>query len=209
MTTSTGEKGAHLSKLFLFAIITLVLLLLPGCSGRKNADEETQVESPSSGPYIPKGVNRRGIHNQDVLAAISRVPRHKFVPETETDDAYEDTALPIGMGQTISQPFIVALMTQEAKVGKGSKVLEIGTGSGYQAAVLSELGAEVFSIEIVETLASEARERLSSLGYKNIHVKMSGDSERLLVVEKQGETFLTEDKGAVRFVPLTGEARSR
>jgi protein-L-isoaspartate(D-aspartate) O-methyltransferase len=117
------------------------------------------------GPYKSKGLNRPEITNTSVLVAMSRVPRHMFVPEDLIDRAYEDRALPIGSGQTISQPFIVALMTQAANIKSGDKVLEIGTGSGYQAAVLAELGVTVFSIEIVPALSARARELLHNLNY--------------------------------------------
>jgi protein-L-isoaspartate(D-aspartate) O-methyltransferase len=93
------------------------------------------------------------------------VPRHRFVPESERAHAYEDRPLPIGDAQTISQPYIVALMSELANVGPGDRVLEVGTGCGYQAAVLAEMGVEVFSIEIIESLAKRARATLSELGY--------------------------------------------
>lgn len=107
----------------------------------------------------------RGIRDSGVLAAMRAVPRHAFVPAAHVDDAYADRPLEIGHEQTISQPYIVALMTELAGVKPGDRVLEVGTGSGYQAAVLAELGARVYSIEIVEALARSADERLSGLGY--------------------------------------------
>ena len=106
-----------------------------------------------------------GIDDPAVLRALAAVPRHEFVPEPWRACAHEDRALPIGEGQTISQPYIVALMTRLAEVGDGDRVLEVGTGSGYQAAVLAELGAEVYTIEIVEPLARRARRDLERLGY--------------------------------------------
>jgi protein-L-isoaspartate(D-aspartate) O-methyltransferase len=106
-----------------------------------------------------------------VLDAMRRVPRHRFVPEHEQGLAYADMPLPIGLGQTISQPFIVALMTELLNVGAGHRVLEIGTGCGYQTAVLAELVAEVFSVEVVQPLAAAASERLAGLGYRNIDVR--------------------------------------
>ena len=96
---------------------------------------------------------------------MNTVPRHLFVPQDYLDQAYEDHPLPIGYGQTISQPYIVALMTEKLKVKRGDKVLEIGTGSGYQAAVLAHLGVEMYSVEIIPELASAADERLKKLGY--------------------------------------------
>jgi protein-L-isoaspartate(D-aspartate) O-methyltransferase len=118
-----------------------------------------------------EGLDRR------VLAAIGRVPRHELVPEEERAHAYEDRALSIGFDQTISQPFVVAMMTEAAQVGPGSRVLEVGTGSGYQAAVLAELGAEVYSIEIVEPLAERTAELLARLGYEEINLQV-GDGYR-------------------------------
>jgi protein-L-isoaspartate(D-aspartate) O-methyltransferase len=113
----------------------------------------------------------RDIRDPRVLDVMSRVPRHLFVPESERGEAYGDHPLPIGHGQTISQPYIVAFMTQALDVRSEHRVLEIGTGSGYQAAVLGELAGEVYTIEIVEPLADSARETLSTLGYKNVHVR--------------------------------------
>jgi len=114
----------------------------------------------------------RGITNESVLEAMLKVPRHKFVPEGLIHKAYEDCPLPIGMSQTISQPYIVAFMTELLNIKKGDKVLEVGTGSGYQAAVLAEIGCEVYTIEIVESLALKAKEILLDLGYKNIYFKI-------------------------------------
>ena len=109
-----------------------------------------------------------------VLAAMEKVPRHLFVPESLQRRAYENRPLPIGHGQTISQPYIVALMTDLLKLRPGDKVLEVGTGSGYQAAVLSVMVKSVYTIEIVEPLATQARERLARLGYANVEVR-AGD----------------------------------
>ena len=108
----------------------------------------------------------RGIHDPRVLAAMRAVPRHLFVPRVDPERAYEDHPLPIGHGQTISQPFIVAFMTDALGVEPGMRVLEIGTGSGYQAAVLAAMGAEVFSIEIVPALALSARKALDAAGIR-------------------------------------------
>jgi protein-L-isoaspartate(D-aspartate) O-methyltransferase len=108
---------------------------------------------------------------------MRRVERHRFVPAAARDAAYGDQPLPIGHGQTISQPYIVALMTELARVGPGARVLEVGTGSGYQAAVLSLLAKEVYSIEIVAPLAAEAGLRLAALGYANVEVR-AGDGYR-------------------------------
>ncbi len=121
--------------------------------------------------YQCRGLDRPEICSAEVLSAMAGIPRHEFVPEHLLQSAYDDNALPIGFGQTISQPFIVALMTQAARIRPGAKVLEIGTGSGYQAAVLSKLGAKVFSIEICKELAEQARERLSRLGFAEIEIR--------------------------------------
>lgn len=112
-----------------------------------------------------------GIHSPEVIRAMGEVPRHLFVPAEFLDQAYENHPLPIGYGQTISQPYIVALMTQELGVHPGDRVLEIGTGSGYQAAVLAECGAEVYSIEIIGDLTEEARARLKQAGYDRIQLR--------------------------------------
>ena len=114
-------------------------------------------------------IRRRGVTDQDVLDAMETVPRHEFVPDRYVDQAYADHPLPIGHGQTISQPYIVALMTELLKLKDTDRVLEIGTGSGYQAAILAQVVAEVYTVEIVEPLALEATERLKRLGYTNIH----------------------------------------
>jgi len=119
----------------------------------------------------------RDIDDQRVLDAMLRIPRHAFVPESLRKSAYADRPLPIGEGQTISQPYIVALMTQLARPKPDSRALDIGTGSGYQAAVLAELCKEVYSIEIVPSLAEEAKRRLADLGYGNITVRC-GDGYR-------------------------------
>ena len=116
-------------------------------------------------------IRARGIRDPRVLAAMAKVPRHRFVPESQVESAYEDTPLPIGEGQTISQPYIVAYMTEALALAPGARVLEIGTGSGYQAAVLAELVAEVYTIEIVPVLAARAARTLRELGYKNVHVR--------------------------------------
>lgn len=117
-------------------------------------------------------IRRRGISDTRVLTAMEKVPRHRFVPRDQVSGAYEDHPLPIGYGQTISQPYIVALMTECLKLEAGDRVLEVGTGSGYQAAILSQLVEKVFSIEIVEPLGLSARKRLAELGYSNVEVRI-------------------------------------
>lgn len=119
----------------------------------------------------------RGIKDRRVLDAMRKVPRHLFMPESLRASAYEDIALPIGEGQTISQPYMVAAMTELLELSGAEKVLEIGTGSGYQAAVLAELAAEVYTIERIPLLADEASERLAGLGYNNVTV-LTGDGSK-------------------------------
>jgi protein-L-isoaspartate(D-aspartate) O-methyltransferase len=123
---------------------------------------------------ISQQIERRGLHNPPLLQALRRVPRHHFVPPAEQRFAYEDRPLPIGNGQTISQPYIVALMTSLLTLDGDETVLEIGTGSGYQAAVLSHLARQVFTIERFEPLAEAARQALDGLGITNVIVS-SGD----------------------------------
>ncbi len=116
-------------------------------------------------------IENRGIHDKSTLDAMIKVPRHKFVPSNLKSRAYEDGPLPIGYGQTISQPYIVAYMTEAIDPKPDYKVLEIGTGSGYQAAVLAEIVKEVYTIEIIPELYKQAKERLKKLGYKNVFCK--------------------------------------
>jgi len=114
----------------------------------------------------------RPVFSARVLAAMGRVARHAFVPASERGRAYADGALPIGDGQTISQPYIVALMTELAEIGEAARVLEVGTGSGYQSAVLAELAAEVYTIERIGSLADRARQTLAGLGYTNVSYRV-------------------------------------
>lgn len=123
---------------------------------------------------VESQLRARGISDPRVLEAMLKVPRHEFVPETLHDEAYEDHPLPIGDGQTISQPYVVALMLESLQVSPNDKVLEVGTGSGYATALLAELAAQVFSIERHPALADEARGVLKALGYSNVQV-VTGD----------------------------------
>ncbi len=213
---------------------------------------------PTADPYaearerlIQNGIIGLGITDETIIQALRDVPRHEFVLPEYLDEAYGNYPLPIGYGQTISQPYIVALMTQALDVEPGDRVLEIGTGSGYQAAVLAELGMEVYTIEIIGELAEAARARLARLGYEEIQVQHAdgyfgweetapfdgiivtaapdhvpqpllgqlkvggrmvvpvgpvGGVQTLWQITRAGEDeFISENLGAVRFVPLTRE----
>jgi protein-L-isoaspartate(D-aspartate) O-methyltransferase len=149
----------------------LMFLGTTAAAARAQAAEDYRADREA---MVVLQLKQRGIADPRVLAAMGRVPRHRFVPAGMASMAYGDYPLPIGEGQTISQPYIVALMTEWAQLQAGDKVLEVGTGSGYQAAVLSEITPEVFSIEIRPDLAQKAAARLQSLGYGKVRVK-SGD----------------------------------
>lgn len=131
------------------------------------ADKHTIVRQE----MVKKQIKNRSIRNSDVLTAMGKIPRHLFVDRDLWKSAYKDQPLPIEEGQTISQPYIVALMTELLELDNEAKVLEIGTGCGYQTAVLAEIAKEVYSIEILERLADRAKTLLQSLNYKNIHLK--------------------------------------
>lgn len=139
---------------------------------RRRGDARDAVEARAA--MVEEQIARRGITNARVLDAMRQVPRHRFVPAPQASSAYEDTPLPIGFGQTISQPFIVAYMTDALRLAPTHRVLEIGTGSGYQAAVLAQLVRKVYTIEIVPELADRARQTLHALGYTNVEV-LTGD----------------------------------
>ncbi len=151
----------------------LLLTLLPHCTDAKRVSES----SPQGNvkimreKMIENQIKTRGVKDPRVLSALLKVERHRFVPEQYANSAYSDQPLPIGEGQTISQPYIVALMTELLELKGDEKVLEIGTGSGYQAAVLAELAKTVYTIEIIEPLANKAKMKLLELGYQNIKVK--------------------------------------
>ncbi len=164
--------------------ILVCLFLLAACSRASTRTAFPTVTLSTATPEVDNELYRQarqrlvetikieGVQDPDVLRAMDSVPRHQFVPPDFLDQAYDDHALPIGYGQTISQPYIVAWMTELLELQPGEKVLEIGTGSGYQAAVLAELGfVDVYTIEIVPELAESAANRLQELGYTNVHVK--------------------------------------
>jgi protein-L-isoaspartate(D-aspartate) O-methyltransferase len=122
---------------------------------------------------VDSQIRIRGIHDQRVLTAMENIPRHIFVDDGLQEQSYQDNPLPIGEGQTISQPYIVALMTQAMEITKKDKILEIGTGSGYQTAILAELADQVFSIERIAKLAAKARKCLDALGYFNVAIRVT------------------------------------
>ena len=175
----------------LVLILAFVPALYVACSGDGG---EKAIPAMTSAPTSPEGLGtlpeeddrfrvrrlsmvaetlmRLGIEDSRVLAALQTVPRHLFVPDAYIQRAYNNLALPIGEGQTISQPYVVALMSELLDVKPGEKVLEVGTGSGYQAAVLAEMGAEVYSVEIIPVLAQRARELLDSLGYGDVRTRL-------------------------------------
>jgi protein-L-isoaspartate(D-aspartate) O-methyltransferase len=141
----------------------------PAAPGARDADPGRAREE-----MVAAQIEARGVRDPRTLAAMRKIPRHLFVPPDLAGEAYADRPLPIGQGQTISQPYIVAFMTEALGLRGGETVLEVGTGSGYQAAVLAEIAARVYTIEIVAPLAEEARERLARLGYRNVEVR-AGD----------------------------------
>jgi protein-L-isoaspartate(D-aspartate) O-methyltransferase len=143
----------------------------------RSGDNGDETYAEERAEMVRRQIRGRGIATPRVLRAMEAVPRHRFVPEDLRSSAYQDSPLPIGDDQTISQPYIVALMTDLLELDGDEKVLEIGTGSGYQAAVLGELADRVFTIEIVERLAAQARARLAELGYENVEVR-AGDGYR-------------------------------
>jgi protein-L-isoaspartate(D-aspartate) O-methyltransferase len=166
-----------LNRGFLFGIILIMPLFSntgrAADQGRPKADAD---DWPEEREAMVSVLRAYGIRDATVLSAMSKVRRHMFIPETHRNryEAYGDHPCPIGYGQTISQPYIVAYMTEKINVKPGEKILEIGTGSGYQAAILAECGAEVYTIEIIPELAQHARNVLANEGYKKVHV-LTGD----------------------------------
>jgi len=152
----------------------MLFIFLADCSeGKRNAELDPKGDFKAMREQmVETQIKARGIKDARVLCAMLKVERHRFVPKEYQNSAYSDRPLPIGAGQTISQPYIVALMTELLELKRGEKVLEVGTGSGYQAAILAELAKEVYTIEIIETLASSAKKVLLDLAYQNITVKV-------------------------------------
>jgi protein-L-isoaspartate(D-aspartate) O-methyltransferase len=159
---------------FLIVFITAASFFQAGCTGADDNIQAGEKYSARRAEMVSLQLKARGISDTLVLAAMSRIERHRFVPGPYRHMAYYDGPLPIGHGQTISQPYIVALMTELLQVDSTDKVFEVGTGSGYQAAVLAEIVDQVFTVEIVEPLAKSADSLLKALGYDNITVR-AGD----------------------------------
>jgi protein-L-isoaspartate(D-aspartate) O-methyltransferase len=162
-------------------LVSMLFLPLPGCGPQSALEQSaTQVsneEYEKQRRQLVEQLRSEGIKSQAVLEALAKVPRHRFVPPSYRHLAYQNRPLPIGRDQTISQPFIVGYMTEAAEIASGEKVLEIGTGSGYQAAVLAEVAKEVYTIEIIPELAESARTLLREMGYKNVQVKTGNGYE--------------------------------
>ncbi len=177
------------------AIFTIVSVVIAGDG--PNYDEQRQ-------RMVREQIEDRGISDKRVLEAMRSVERHLFVPESYRYAAYEDTPLPIAAGQTISQPYIVAVMTELLQLDGDGKVLEIGTGSGYQAAILGELAAEVYTIEIVDVLAKSSATLLSDLGYENITVR-AGDGYKGWSEEAPFEAIIVTAAPAEVPRPLTDQ----
>ncbi len=157
--------------LFAIAVIIIFILISNGIKIEEEVTEEVDIYTKMRKDMVEEQLKSRDIDDKKVLDVMNKVERHKFVSESLKDDAYDDNPLPIGHGQTISQPYIVALMTQTLELNENGRVLEIGTGSGYQAAVLAEMVKEVYTVEIIKALSESAEKRLNKLGYKNVKVK--------------------------------------
>jgi protein-L-isoaspartate(D-aspartate) O-methyltransferase len=163
-----------------FSII-LLTVAVAGCSANDNkpavGEDEDEIMQKRLDRMVESQIESRGVTDPAVLNAMSKTPRWKFVPEDLKHRAFEDNPLPIGYGQTISQPYIVAYMTEALLLKPDDKVLEIGTGSGYQAAVLAEIANEIYTIEIIPELGERAADTLSELGYDNVQVKIGDGYE--------------------------------
>lgn len=159
-----------MSRFFALPLWIFVLLVTGATysANEMNAKRDREIERKR---MVEQQLRARDIRSQPVLDAMRKVPRHLFVPDSQRAMAYRDSPLTIGHGQTISQPYIVAFMTEALNIAPEHRVLEVGTGSGYQAAVLAELAKDVYTIEIVPELAERARNTLSSLGYRNVYIR--------------------------------------
>lgn len=171
------KRLSFITRCILLALISSTLLIscqtptqAPKITGSPvlETEEEADLRITERENMVKFTIENKGVSDPDVLAAMRTVPRHEFVPEPYLGLAYADQPLPIGFGQTISQPYIVALMTEALDLKTDDKVLEIGTGSGYQAAILAELGLDVYTIEIIPELEVSAKDRLADLGYNNV-----------------------------------------
>jgi len=167
------KRHGPMSCLLCATMISVVAILTGGCNSRGGQASESVAPDwkMQRENMVSQQIEARGVKGPLVLESMRTVPRHLFVPENYRDSAYNDSPLPIGDSQTISQPYIVALMSELLEVQSGEKVLEIGTGSGYQAAVLASMGVEVRSIEIRERLCERAASTLSELGYESVRVR--------------------------------------
>ncbi len=183
MMHARGSVGGAWLRVLGAALAGFALVAAATCGAGEQAEKaggetgDTSAETAARERMIAETIIARGVSDSLVLAAMRAVPRHLFVPAAMRPHAYADQPLPIGADQTISQPYIVALMTELLDLRPGEKVLEIGTGSGYQAAVLAEITDRVYSIEIIASLAASAEERLLRLGYESVKVR-AGDGYR-------------------------------
>jgi protein-L-isoaspartate(D-aspartate) O-methyltransferase len=150
----------------MFIVLTILLMLTSQGLAQSDSDWQRQAAE-----MVKNQIIARGIKDFQLIKVLEETPRHRFVPPEYEREAYQDYPLPIGWGQTISQPFIVAIMTSMCELTGKEKVLEIGTGSGYQAAILSQLAKTVYTIEIIEPLAQQAEKKLKELGYHNVNVR--------------------------------------
>jgi protein-L-isoaspartate(D-aspartate) O-methyltransferase len=166
------SRYSHVFICLSWLILVLALVCALGCQG--GAPKQGETFQAARQRMVESQIVARGIEDDRVIKAMLEVPRHLFIPEKYRHYAYDDSPVPIGQGQTISQPYVVALMTEELNLSRSDRVLEVGTGSGYQAAILSRIVDEVYTIEIVEPLGRAAEKRLKELGYDNVHV-MVGD----------------------------------
>ncbi len=155
-------------KPFISATILLLIVFFPAMTSGQSKPEAYRNERER---MVNEQIFSRGIRHEPTLDAMRIVPRHQFVPQTQTSNAYRDNPLPIGYGQTISQPYIVAYMTEIVDPGADDVVLEIGTGSGYQAAILSQIVSKVYTIEIIPELAENSEKLFNKLNYRNIHIR--------------------------------------
>jgi protein-L-isoaspartate(D-aspartate) O-methyltransferase len=195
-------------------LLILVAFTATGCGQTAPSVSEFAAQRQR---MVEQQLKAHDIKDERVLAAMGKVPREAFVPPESRAASYEDGPLPIGYDQTISQPYIVAFMTEQLRLKPSDRVLEIGTGSGYQAAILAELGSEIFSVEIVEPLARAAEATLQRLGYTNVHVKI-GDGykgwpeaapfDAIIVTcapDKVPQPLIDQLKGGGRMVIPVGE----